>query len=158
MNVKLTHTLGPKHFIPVGKGLEAFHSEIISEVADKMASITAQKKGVPTTFGDDKLPIKKRDGDAVVLDAPMVAYVNHGRLLVDCAVCYSGVHVDAVDEVAPCFLCGTTWRGRHIAFPPDLEAVDRALGARRTDQRNFDPRRGDTLASLTAQANPKVVP
>jgi len=156
MNVDLKHTLGPQSYIPAGKALESFHDEVIADVSAKMEQIAEQQKGVPPVFGDDKLPVEKREGDAIALAEPMAVYINHGRLLVDCAVCNAGVHVDVVDEVAPCFQCGTTWRTQHLAFPADLVAIDAVLGARRTDKRNFDPRRGETLQTLTAEKNVKV--
>lgn len=64
---------------------------------------------------------------------PMVAYVNHGRWLVDCT-CRNGVPVTPVSLSKPeavCLSCGTVWTS--ISLPGDLAAVERALLDRARD-------------------------
>ena len=80
---------------------------------------------------------------------PLVAYVNHNRWLVDCAVCGSGVGVDfdATPPVARCYGCGTIHTA--ILLPPDRAAIEAALHPRRrAATRNW--RAPATVADLEA--------
>lgn len=78
---------------------------------------------------------------------PLVAYVNHGRWLVDCP-CGSGAYVDPMAEVARCAGqgCGLVSR---VLLPPvsDRSEIERLLLARRRPpERNW--RHPETIDDL----------
>lgn len=85
-------------------------------------------------------------GRSVTEDAtPMVAYVNHGRLLIDCP-CGNGESVEPTWGVVCCFVCGRQFR--HVTVPTRLDDVDALFTAREEHRRNFDPRTGETADDL----------
>lgn len=73
-------------------------------------------------------------------DVPLVAYVNDGRLLVDCS-CGSGVVVDYDAKMALCFQCGARYAGRDLALPTvtEIRMWDEVLTSRPRSARNFHP-------------------
>lgn len=79
----------------------------------------------------------------------IVAYVNHGRWVGDCA-CGSGVSLDPTFATARCmgFGCGAVYRD--VVWPADREAIEAVLSLRRTwASRNWLP--GETVADLIAE-------
>ncbi len=76
----------------------------------------------------------------------LVAYVNHGRWIVDCE-CGAGNSVDPSWSVACCVGCGAIHRD--LVFPADVSAVETCLTQRAFHvNRNFDPRRGEDVATI----------
>ena len=69
-----------------------------------------------------------------------VAYVNEGRLLIDCS-CLNGVVVDVQAELACCFWCGKIWRGAQLVLPTqvDIEEIDLLFDKMATQDREFHP-------------------
>ena len=91
----------------------------------------------------------ERDGATTLLDAtglpPLVGYVNQGRWVADCASCRGGVAGWPEHELGACLSCGRVWR---ITYPENTPAIEALLGPRPLRNRNFDPRKGETVESL----------
>ena len=82
-------------------------------------------------------------------DTPVVAYVNHGRLLIDCT-CGNGVPTSPPASVteAVCFSCGTIWT--NIVFPRDFATIIDVLRERPlAHTRNW--RTPETISDLRAE-------
>lgn len=79
----------------------------------------------------------------------VLAYVNHGRWLVDCPDCANADHVDPDDPIYVCVACGNRGRYLRVIFPGarGVDAIERLLGARPDETtRNWSP--GETKMSL----------
>ena len=79
---------------------------------------------------------------------PRLAYVNHGRWLIDCWYCDSGCFTHPEWRIACCAECGATYYG--VEFPENLDEVTRLLLLRpkRTTQ-NWSP--GESVLRLKAE-------
>ena len=118
-------------------------------------------------FGSRELPHQMIKGVAQVL-----AYVNHGRWLVDCPGCRTGLQLPRGVQASPiaatggaepviqvkakwvlpesnpqCFICDTPIK---VMWPKDADLVDAELSNRpRLVNRNWRP--GESVESLTAE-------
>lgn len=75
----------------------------------------------------------------------MVPYVNHGRWVIDCTNCGSGVLANA--EQVTCLECQV---GYDIDFPSDREEAERVLSYRPLMNQNWNPET-ETLDDLKAE-------
>lgn len=95
---------------------------------------------------------EERDGAVGLLDAralpPLTAYVNHGRWLADCAACTGAVAGWPEHEYGCCLSCGRVWT---ITYPSDAGTVETLLEPRPTANRNYDPRKGETVDMLVRE-------
>ena len=80
----------------------------------------------------------------------LVAYVNEGRLLVDC-LCQNGLPVLMPARLARCIECGRTYTAIAVPAAADYRALEALLARRPEAQRHWDPRRGETIATLRAE-------
>jgi len=100
-------------------------------------------------------------GEAADLSvAPLVAYVNHGRWVVDCPDCGNGMYVHP-DHLVWCCNCGNRSAGgmqRRVQWPAELERIEQVLLLRPTANRHWYPH--ETVADLVAEsiANGAPVP
>lgn len=79
--------------------------------------------------------------------APVVAYVNANRWVVDCE-CGAGNATDPAWGIARCFACGATHTT--VVFPDDAAAIAAALVERpHVGNRHWTP--GETVAGLRAE-------
>jgi predicted RNA-binding Zn-ribbon protein involved in translation (DUF1610 family) len=84
------------------------------------------------------------------------AYINHGRWVVDCAICASAVVAEPQDPVFSCPTCGSggVWRKVEFPAPAVQEEIERLL-LLRPGFRNAAPARnwmpGETVADLRRQ-------
>lgn len=79
-----------------------------------------------------------------------VAYINHGRWLVDCP-CGNGPNVSPVDASpeAVCFACGTVWT--NVLVPVEHVEIERVLSERKfAVNQNWRP--GENVEDLVAEA------
>lgn len=82
---------------------------------------------------------------------PIMARIEHNRWLLDC-VCGSGVAVQPEWPEAHCLGlgCGRTYT--HIVIPADRRRIEATLSKRPAfTERNWDPRKGESLESLMAE-------
>lgn len=104
-----------------------------------VAQLRAQGRAVP----DPSPP-----GD----DPPVVAYVNHGRWVADCA-CRGAELVDPDDPLFYCLSCYNAGHGgrlRRVLFPPQAPEIAAELDRRREPvRRNWYP--GETVDHLRAE-------
>jgi hypothetical protein len=80
--------------------------------------------------------------------SPAKVYVNHARLLIDCA-CGAGAMVSIEFRTACCLECGRVYPAGLLVFPSDadLTAIDDIMATRPPTNRNFDPA-NETVASV----------
>ena len=74
-----------------------------------------------------------------------LAYVNHGRWVVDCTKCSGAGLASREVGVSCCFDCGTVYT--RVSFPKDAEKIE-ALLLRRSDLATRNWTIGETLKSL----------
>lgn len=75
-------------------------------------------------------------------------YVNRGRWVADCPECRAGVSTGRRWTEARCFGCGAVYAGPQVVWPPDFDALERALLERFPVNRNTVP--GETLGQVVA--------
>jgi hypothetical protein len=115
-----------------------------SGVSDESSYLAVQREHLRRTEGPN--PVQ-------VLD-PILAFVDEDRLLID-SLCGNGVPVlkreggRADEHFAACVNCGRIYR--KVVVPEDLDQGDAVLAKRPVRNRNWDPRRGETVADLVAE-------
>ena len=83
--------------------------------------------------------ITQRGGDPWDSPEPTRARVNHGRWIVDCVWCNSGILTRPQWGVAYCGECGARYHIEQVEFPPQYKAIEKILLRRvRRDQQNWD--------------------
>ena len=95
-----------------------------------------------------------RDARARVIadPTPLVARVNHGRLMANCPSCGAGIAIEpgwhgagCMDDNAECY----RWF-QNVVIPDNLSEIDAVLKQRpRVENRNWEP--GETVAFLKAE-------
>lgn len=91
---------------------------------------------------------------------PVAAYLNQDRLIIDC-VCDNGVPVLRARErrdgnFAACVSCGAIYQS--VDVQADIDAVDETLRYRPERNRNWDPRRGETLEDVERENRERGLP
>ena len=76
------------------------------------------------------------------------AYVNEGRWVADCAACPGGIAGWPEHNLGACLSCGRVWT---ITYPQDIDRVEALLADRPLRNRNYEPHKGETLATLESE-------
>ena len=83
------------------------------------------------------------------------AYVNQDRVLIDC-LCDNGVPVLLSARFAACISCGATYS--NVEVHRDIRQAAAVLDLRPERNRNWDPRRGETLDDLERENRERGLP
>lgn len=141
------------HFVAVGDHILSATSFAQAVLTERQATVRQHLQFFPFGTRPEVALLQVDLGDPEQpTDAPIPAFVNHGRWLAQCQTCRSAEYVDLDQLLFMCCACwnfdyGCQWR--RVLLPKNWKAIEKLLLLRPDpDTRNWEP--GERLTLLRA--------